>query len=84
MAVSEKVVLRIEDLLTWIVEDVTWTTGCRGVSEHEVNSQEPANNLAKYFTANNSALELKDVNKERELLGKSRCGNPILKFLICK
>lgn len=41
MAISEKVVLRLEDLLTWITIDTEWSWGRCGVHERDVPTPPP-------------------------------------------
>lgn len=41
LAISEKVVLRLEDLLTWITIDTEWSWGRCGVHEKDVDIPPP-------------------------------------------
>ena len=74
MADGEKVVLKIEDLLKWIVhpDDVQWNTGTRAIPvKMEANDQEAEEKMLQMFAANNSGLQLDDIRKEKKLCGES-------------
>ena len=74
LADGEKVVLKIEDLLKWIVhpDDVTWSTGTRAIPvKMEANDQEAEEKMLQMFAANNSGLQLDDIRKEKKLCGES-------------
>ncbi|XP_013419272.1 AT-rich interactive domain-containing protein 5B [Lingula anatina] len=71
LAVSEKIVLKIEDLLKWMVYDVTWTAGSKAIySADEKNDDiDIQNNIITKSFSNNSALDWKDIEKEKKALG---------------
>lgn len=68
LAISEKVVLRVEDLITWITVDAEWTWGRLGKCDSEV--QPPKNQDDEGKTQfRDCSLDLSDVEKEKRLLG---------------
>ncbi len=77
ITVSEKVIVKLEDLVKWMVADVSsWRKGLRavplkstGLKELGKNDQREA--LHKYRESTlNSGLNFKDVLKEKAELGK--------------
>ncbi|XP_018331951.1 AT-rich interactive domain-containing protein 5B, partial [Agrilus planipennis] len=71
LAISEKVVLRLDDLITWITVDTVWTWG--RVAKWKGDVQEPkspdggedGNTYETMFTSN---VEFSDIEKESRLL----------------
>ncbi|GLV44257.1 hypothetical protein CBL_12447 [Carabus blaptoides fortunei] len=71
LAISEKVVLRLEDLLTWITVDTEWTWGRSALWEREVKSPEPVSEPTEKATPlTDSAQDFTDVEKEKKVLSK--------------
>ena len=73
LADGEKVVLKIEDLLKWIMhpDDVSWNTGTRAIQvKMEASDQEAEEKMLQMFAANNSGLQLDDIRKEKKLCGE--------------
>lgn len=71
LAISEKVVLRLEDLLTWITVDTEWTWGRSARWEREVKSPEPTSESTEKATPlTDSALDFTDVEKEKKVLSE--------------
>jgi hypothetical protein len=72
IAISVKVVLRVEDLLDRIVEDVSWCRGLEAVWERDCLLQtsisEDTRSHSKMLI--DSALDFQDVLREREQIGK--------------
>jgi hypothetical protein len=72
LAISEKVVLRVEDLLDRIAEDVSWCRGLEAVWERDCllqpSGDEDSKSHGKMLI--DSALDFQDVLKEREQIGK--------------
>ncbi|KAK7790611.1 hypothetical protein R5R35_008067 [Gryllus longicercus] len=71
LAISEKVVLRADDLLGWITDEVRWPRGLPAVWERECPG--PALAEAPHLVSSllvDSALDLQDVLKEKSLLGE--------------
>jgi hypothetical protein len=72
LAISEKVVLRVEDLLDRIVEDVSWCRGLEAVWEKDcllyTSVSEDAKSQSRMLV--DSALDFQDVLREREQIGK--------------
>lgn len=71
LAISEKVVLRADDLLGWITDTVRWPRGLRAVYERECPG--PALAEAPHLISSllvDTALDLQDVIKEKNLLGE--------------
>ena len=71
LADGEKVVLKISDLLQWVVhpdEAASWCTGTRAFQVPlDAADQEK---ILQLFAANNSSLQLEDVRKEKKLCGE--------------
>lgn len=79
LAITEKVVLRVEDLLTWITEAADWSWGLSAVYNQNTKLMPRPSLLS-----DNSAIDLSEVDQEKEGLGGSeylyvllirRCGN---------
>ena len=73
LAESEKVVLKVEDLITWIVTDpVSWPIGHLAIKASPDPQLEngKSDDLLKVFAANNSGLNFKDVLREQQSLSK--------------
>ncbi|KAJ3667062.1 hypothetical protein Zmor_002470 [Zophobas morio] len=67
LAISEKVVLRVEDLITWITVDAEWTWGRLAKCEKDVKDppkSEEGKNVIGSLTE--SSLDFSDVEKERK------------------
>ncbi len=78
LADGEKVVLKIEDLLQWIVhpDDASaWTTGTRAASVQFDVADQDQDKMLQMFAANNSGLQLEDIRKEKKLCGESSCSS---------
>lgn len=67
LAISEKVVLRVEDLITWITVDAEWTWGRLGNNDSEVQPPENQEDEGK-TQFRDCSLDLSDVEKEKRLL----------------
>ncbi|CAH1783849.1 unnamed protein product [Owenia fusiformis] len=68
LAVAEKIVLKGEDLVNWIIDDpnVTWD---QGHLPTYIKPTSQSNSIKKAFAINNPRLELGDVNEEKNALG---------------
>lgn len=64
LAITEKVVLRVEDLLTWITEAQDWSWGLSAVYDHSATVMPRPGLLA-----DNCVMDLTEVDKEKDLLG---------------
>jgi hypothetical protein len=73
LAISEKVVLRVEDLLDRIVEDAAWCRGLEAVWERDCllqpTSEEDTNCQGRMLI--DSALDFQDILKERDQIGEN-------------
>lgn len=70
LAISEKVVLRVEDLITWITVDAEWTWGRLAKCETDVKNppkEEEHKNTISSLTE--SSLDFSDVEKEKTASG---------------
>ena len=75
MSISEKVVLKVSDLMTWMVDDVKWEVGARGVYDER---WQPADDAADAADARDAGatrdwygpIDMRDVAKEKQLLSK--------------
>lgn len=82
MAISEKVVIRVEDLITWILVEAEWTWGRVAKSENELPDGDlddideskiapPRKPTGTSFGIPENALDFSDVDNERKVLGKN-------------
>ncbi|CAB0005703.1 unnamed protein product [Nesidiocoris tenuis] len=62
LAITEKVVIRVEDLLTWITHATDWNWGLGAVWDKDCLQAEPA-------PYNQIRIDMEDVNKEKQSLG---------------
>ena len=73
VAVSEKSVLRVPDLLDWSVtaseSNLTWDRGTRGVSVRDCHPPSPSAADHKIVTGPGPGLDLSDIDKIRTELG---------------
>lgn len=70
LAISEKVVLRVEDLITWITVDAEWTWGRLAKCVHELNDAKISDtHRVNSVPLTESSLDFSDIEKERKLLG---------------
>ena len=75
IAESEKIVMKIPDLVNLIVEDVRWNRGTEGVCDTSCGdaiAEKAHKNMAKTFAANNFGLQinLEDVSEEKKIKGE--------------
>lgn len=55
IAANEKVILRLEDLVSWITDEVDWNHGLRGVYQGSVDSSSPAC-LSPFYPGTNGSV----------------------------
>jgi hypothetical protein len=79
LAISEKVVLRVEDMLDRIVEDAAWCRGLEAVWERDCPLQpsEEEDSKCQGRMVVESALDFQDVLKEKDQIGRN--GGPQLR-----
>lgn len=69
LSISEKVVLRVEDLITWITVDAEWTWGRLAKCEKDLpDLKKSENDDIKPLLPLEGSLDLSDVEKEKKLL----------------
>ncbi|XP_049821555.1 uncharacterized protein LOC109608673 isoform X2 [Aethina tumida] len=70
LAISEKVVIRVEDLITWITVDAEWTWGRLAKCQEDIKAPiiEESVNTPVPVPLTESSLDFSDVEKERKLL----------------
>ena len=61
--------LKLEDLVSLIVHNVTWIEGRKGVPDETLVSHSEHANLAEAFKMNSYGLSYKDIEKEVEKSG---------------
>lgn len=79
VSISEKVVLKVSDLATWLVDDVKWEKGAPSVWERQcttpppspLDSSEDATETNPPAGANIGALDMRDVIKEKQAIGEN-------------
>ncbi|KAJ8971753.1 hypothetical protein NQ314_000570 [Rhamnusium bicolor] len=86
LAISEKVVIRVEDLITWITVEAEWTWGRLAKCEEDLKDVEvelskcapPRKPTGTSFTLTESTLDFSDVENERKTLDpfKENTGQP--------
>lgn len=78
LAISEKVVIRLEDLITWITAEAEWTWGRLAKSEQELKNAEvdssrialPRRANGTSFNLTDNLLDFSDVENEKKDIGK--------------
>lgn len=70
LAISEKVVLRVEDLITWITVDTEWTWGRLGKSVDTISNVKMENKTETAPPSTDGATDSLDIEKEKRALGK--------------
>lgn len=78
LAISEKVVIRLEDLITWITAEAEWTWGRVAKFEDELKHVEidptklapPRNPNGTSFIIPDNSLDFSDVEDEKKSIGK--------------
>ncbi len=81
MAASDKVILRLSDLVSWITDQVDWMTGLQTqtiITPTINNNNSNSNNNSKYQSSHqslhpiaiNSGLDFNDVIHEKQVNGK--------------
>lgn len=62
LAISDKVILRADDLLNWMTSDLEWNWGLRTTfNEHSARDSM----MTTRFLSKNSSLDFADVDKEK-------------------
>ena len=82
LAENNKVVMRVEDLLDWIVEDASWTYGMKAVTTPEpppLKAEHDSNNKvnhehAKHCLPNHANSHLRNSKCARAAKGKLKFG----------
>lgn len=78
LAISEKVVIRLEDLITWITAEAEWTWGRLAKCEKELKNVEidptkfaaPRKPNGTSFISTDPLLDFSDVENEKKDIGK--------------
>ena len=86
LAENDKFVMKISDLLNWVVDNETglteWKVGTKGVvlqNDAKGENQPPIDHIdQELWAANNAGLKLQDIKKEQKMLSKSLKYNLIL------
>uniref|UniRef100_A0A1B6CVU6 ARID domain-containing protein n=1 Tax=Clastoptera arizonana TaxID=38151 RepID=A0A1B6CVU6_9HEMI len=83
LAITEKVVLKVEDLLTWITEAADWSWGLSAVWDKDC-SRKMSISPKPQLLPDCTAIDLSDIEKEKNLLDESHwetsCGVVVLSF----
>nr|XP_002734000.1 PREDICTED: AT-rich interactive domain-containing protein 5B-like [Saccoglossus kowalevskii] len=71
LAASDKVILKIEDLVDWTESGKDWNYGTVAIYEKDLKGDQPDHNAAllESFAINNGGLNVKDIKKEKKLIG---------------
>ncbi|XP_022097682.1 AT-rich interactive domain-containing protein 5B-like [Acanthaster planci] len=72
VGVSGKAILRLEDLIDWVCTDVRWTRGCRTICEKDLKKADgggDAGNKHMALFAQNSGLNISEINREKKIMG---------------
>ena len=77
VSISEKVVLKVSDLATWLVDDVKWAKGAPSVWERQCPSPPPppsppdsSEETAEPANTGGGVLDMRDVIKEKQAIGE--------------
>ena len=70
MAYSEKMTLKLDDLVNLIVHNVTWIEGRKAVPDEVLLTHPEHAEFVDAFKMNSYGLSYKDVQKETESVGK--------------
>ncbi|KAK3597784.1 hypothetical protein CHS0354_006144 [Potamilus streckersoni] len=68
LSLSEKIVIKLEDLVPLITFGVTWTDGHQAFCESDLPVEVPQHKIARSFSFGHQ-LEFSDIDKEREQIG---------------
>lgn len=71
LAITEKVVIRLEDLLTWITDATDWNWGLSAVWNEDSNGKKFTPPLRPQLLNDCTAIDLEDIDKEKDLLDDS-------------
>ncbi|KAI5741001.1 hypothetical protein M8J76_009421, partial [Diaphorina citri] len=69
LSITEKVVLRLEDLLTWLTEDADWSWGLGAIWQGGVDMKKTSTPTSLNSLNACSNIDFSDVEKEKESLG---------------
>lgn len=77
LAISEKVVIRLEDLITWITAEAEWTWGRLAKSEQELKSEDldpsrialPRRANGTSFNLTDNLIDFSDIENEKNSIG---------------
>jgi len=82
VSISEKVVLKVSDLATWLVDDVKWEKGSSSVWERHCPTPPPSppdspdeadsTEAIPPAGANIGVLDMRDVIKEKQAIGEKK------------
>jgi hypothetical protein len=70
LSITEKVVLRLEDLLTWLTEDADWSWGLGAIWQGGVDMKKTSTPTSLNSLNACSNIDFSDVEKEKESLGE--------------
>ena len=70
LSYSEKMTLKLDDLVNLIVHNVTWIEGRKAVPDKALLTHHEHAELAEAFKMNSYGLSYKDIQKETETFGK--------------
>ena len=73
LSYSEKMTLKLDDLVNLIVHNVTWIEGRKAVPDKALLTHHEHAELAEAFKMNSYGLSYKDIQKETETVGKLCC-----------
>ncbi|KAK4882791.1 hypothetical protein RN001_006110 [Aquatica leii] len=79
LAIAEKVVLRLDDLITWITADAEWTWGRLGKWDNDVKEPKYSDNeIGANVNLNEGPLDFTDIEKEQITEEKSNSPSVII------
>lgn len=72
LAISERVVIRCEDLLTWLTEDASWSWGLPAVWDKDCSGSRASNGpptTTRLQALSDTCLDFTDIEEEKLKLG---------------
>lgn len=66
MALSDKVVIRVDDLMTWIIDDIDWNWGLQA-AYIDLKSATNSSKLGSQAVLKSTQLDFNDVAVEKEI-----------------
>jgi hypothetical protein len=63
---KERIVIRVEDFSTWLVEDLTWNWGLKASFRDHREENLPSNGITSESLLSNSKMDFSEVESEKQ------------------